>query len=101
MRKGLVHLLAMALVFGVVGPVAATKPPSEPVTVLGPFEIGTPEGDALVAELDATDQFRFDASDTMPHAVGAGSFWSGIVDLVSGAKTIPQVLSDIDASWPS
>ena len=47
------------------------------------------------------DQFRFDASDLMPPEVGIGSFWTGIVDLVSGAKTIPEVLSDIDATWPS
>ncbi len=46
-------------------------------------------------------QFRFDASDLMPPEVGAGTFWFGIVDLVSGAKTIPQVLADIDASWPT
>lgn len=47
----------------------------------------------------AADQFRFDGSDLMPPEVGAGSFWTGIVDLVSGTKTIPQVLNDIDASW--
>jgi alpha-glucoside transport system substrate-binding protein len=46
------------------------------------------------------DQFRFDASDQMPPAVGFGSFFQGIVDLVAGAKTIPQVTADIDASWP-
>ncbi|MCP3987930.1 MAG: carbohydrate ABC transporter substrate-binding protein [Actinomycetia bacterium] len=48
-----------------------------------------------------TDQFRFDGSDLMPPEVGAGTFWSGIVDLVSGAKTIPNVLTDIDTSWPA
>ena len=48
-----------------------------------------------------TDLFRYDASDMMPPEVGAGSFWSGIVDLVDGTKFIPQVLSDIDASWPN
>ncbi len=46
------------------------------------------------------DLFRFDASDLMPGEVGAGTFWTGIVDLVAGAKTIPQVLIEIDASWP-
>ena len=45
-------------------------------------------------------QFRFDASDSMPAQVGAGSFWSGVVDLVAGVKTVPQVLYEIDASWP-
>ncbi len=49
----------------------------------------------------AADQFRFDASDLMPPEVGTGSFWAGIVDLVEGLKAIPQVLGDIDASWPT
>lgn len=44
--------------------------------------------------------FRADASDLMPPDVGAGTFWFGIVDLVSGAATIPEVLTTIDASWP-
>ena len=43
--------------------------------------------------------FRFDASDLMPAEVGAGSFWTGMVDFVSGrdAKT---VLGTIEKSWP-
>jgi alpha-glucoside transport system substrate-binding protein len=45
------------------------------------------------------DTFRFDGSDLMPGAVGAGSFWTGMVDIVSGADPI-AVLDDIDASWP-
>jgi alpha-glucoside transport system substrate-binding protein len=46
--------------------------------------------------------FRFDASDLMPSAVGAGSFWTGIVDWVGaeGANT-EEVLQNIDASWPT
>ena len=42
---------------------------------------------------------RFDASDLMPGQVGAGSFWTGMVDYVGGAD-LDTVLSDIDASWP-
>lgn len=49
----------------------------------------------------AAGQFRFDASDLMPPEVGSGTFFTGIVDLVAGIKTIPEVLIDIDASWPS
>ena len=45
------------------------------------------------------DTFRFDGSDLMPGAVGAGSFWTGMVDLVSGANRA-EVLNRIDASWP-
>jgi alpha-glucoside transport system substrate-binding protein len=48
---------------------------------------------------DATT-FRFDGSDLMPGAVGAGSFWKGIVDYVGGAD-LDTVLNTIDASWPS
>jgi alpha-glucoside transport system substrate-binding protein len=46
-------------------------------------------------------QYRFDASDLMPPVIGAGEFWFGIRDLVDGVRTIPEVLPDIDAAWPS
>lgn len=44
--------------------------------------------------------FRFDASDLMPAEVGAGTFWTGMVDYISGrdAKT---VLTNIEKSWPA
>lgn len=45
------------------------------------------------------DTFRFDGSDLMPGAVGAGTFWTGIVDWVGG-DSLDQVLAAIDASWP-
>jgi alpha-glucoside transport system substrate-binding protein len=45
------------------------------------------------------ETFRFDGSDLMPGAVGAGSFWTGIVDYVNG-KDLSEVLQGIDASWP-
>ncbi|BDZ65246.1 ABC transporter substrate-binding protein [Agromyces mangrovi Wang et al. 2018] len=44
--------------------------------------------------------FRFDGSDLMPGAVGADSFWSGIVDWVTGSDT-QSVVDAIEASWPS
>lgn len=46
------------------------------------------------------DQFRYDGSDMMPPEVGQGTFWTGIVDLVNGVKDVPEVLEDIDDSWP-
>ena len=49
--------------------------------------------------LNNADTFRFDGSDLMPGAVGAGSFWTGMVDLVSGKDT-DTVLNEIDSSWP-
>ena len=46
------------------------------------------------------DLFHFDRSDLMPPAVGTVTFLGGIVELVAGTKTIPEILDDIDASWP-
>jgi alpha-glucoside transport system substrate-binding protein len=43
--------------------------------------------------------FRFDASDLMPGAVGAGTFWTGMVDFVGG-KSAQEVADAIQASWP-
>lgn len=43
--------------------------------------------------------FRFDASDLMPAEVGAGTFWTGVVDYVSGVD-LDSVLDAIEASWP-
>jgi alpha-glucoside transport system substrate-binding protein len=45
--------------------------------------------------------FRFDGSDLMPGAVGAGSFWKGMVAWVGGQKSLDETLKDIDESWPS
>jgi alpha-glucoside transport system substrate-binding protein len=52
-------------------------------------------GDIL---LNATT-FRFDGSDLMPGAVGAGTFWTGMVDYVGG-KSAQEVADAIEASWP-
>ena len=47
--------------------------------------------------VDATT-FRFDGSDLMPGAVGAGSFWTGMVDYAGGADA--QAVADaIQDSW--
>ncbi|MFE3839181.1 ABC transporter substrate-binding protein [Pseudogemmobacter sonorensis] len=48
--------------------------------------------------LDSTT-FRFDASDLMPGAVGAGSFWTGMVDYVGG-RSAQAVADAIEAGWP-
>ena len=54
-----------------------------------------------LAELVANaTSFRFDASDLMPGEVGSGSFWTGMVDYVSGASDLDTVVAEIDASWP-
>ncbi|OHD75445.1 MAG: ABC transporter substrate-binding protein [Spirochaetes bacterium RBG_16_67_19] len=43
---------------------------------------------------------RFDGSDLMPGAVGAGSFWKEMTAYVSGTHTLDQAVKAIDASWP-
>ncbi|MEP2782587.1 MAG: ABC transporter substrate-binding protein [Pseudoruegeria sp.] len=55
---------------------------------------------ALNEVLLGATTFRFDGSDLMPGAVGAGSFWTGMVDYTSG-KAAADVAADIDASWPN
>lgn len=47
--------------------------------------------------LNATT-FRFDGSDLMPGAVGAGSFWTGMVDFVGGASA-QEVADSVQQSW--
>ncbi|MBL4808049.1 MAG: carbohydrate ABC transporter substrate-binding protein [Rhodobacteraceae bacterium] len=47
--------------------------------------------------LNATT-FRFDGSDLMPGGVGAGSFWTGMVDYAGGADAA-EVAAEIQASW--
>ncbi len=42
--------------------------------------------------------FRFDGSDLMPGAIGAGAFWTGMVDYVSGADA-QSVADAIQKSW--
>jgi len=46
----------------------------------------------------AATTFRFDASDLMPGAVGAGSEWTGMVDFVGG-KSAQDVADAIQKSW--
>ena len=42
--------------------------------------------------------FRFDGSDLMPGGVGAGTFWTGMVDY-TGGKDAQTVADEIQASW--
>ncbi|GLP86816.1 ABC transporter substrate-binding protein [Tritonibacter mobilis] len=51
-------------------------------------------GDILLS----ADTFRFDASDLMPGGVGAGSFWTGMVDY-AGGKPAAEVAAEIQSSW--
>ena len=42
--------------------------------------------------------FRFDGSDLMPGAIGAGSFWKGMVNF-SGGQSAKEVTDEIQKSW--
>ncbi|MEM9342135.1 MAG: ABC transporter substrate-binding protein [Pseudomonadota bacterium] len=59
--------------------------------------------DAATAKMNdillAATTFRFDASDLMPGAVGAGTFWTGMVDY-AGGKDAADVAAEIQSSWP-
>lgn len=48
---------------------------------------------------DPSTIFRFDGSDLMPAAVGAGTFWKGMTDWINGKDT-KTILDYIEASWP-
>lgn len=50
---------------------------------------------------DPNATFRFDASDAMPAAVGAGAEWTGMVDWFGSGKSAADVAKAIDAAWPS
>ncbi|MCU1639454.1 MAG: putative alpha-glucoside transporter,substrate-binding protein [Microbacteriaceae bacterium] len=49
---------------------------------------------------DPEATFRYDGSDLMPGAVGANSFWKGIVSWLSG-DSARQTVDTIESSWPS
>lgn len=48
-----------------------------------------------------TDQFLYDGSDSMPGAVGAGTFWKDITAWITGDEDLDTALKNIDGSWPS
>ena len=43
---------------------------------------------------------RFDGSDLMPAAVGAGTFWTEATSAVNGDKTVEEATQAIENSWP-
>lgn len=58
------------------------------------------EIDKQIAELASqADVFRFDGSDLMPAAVGAGTFWDEMVALVGGDKTAAEAAEAIEGSY--
>ncbi len=71
-----------------------------------PFKAVNPEayGDATLKKMGAilggATTFRFDGSDLMPGAIGAGAFWTGMVDFVGG-KSAQEVGDQIQKAWDS
>ena len=60
--------------------------------------------DAAVVLVDAiaNNTGRFDASDLMPGEVGAGSFWTGMVEYMQeGPDSLEDILGEIEGSWPA
>jgi alpha-glucoside transport system substrate-binding protein len=56
----------------------------------------------VLTDAIANDTGRFDASDLMPGEVGAGSFWTGMVEYMQeGPESLQGVLDAIESSWPS
>ncbi len=49
--------------------------------------------------LTTAEAVQFDASDSMPGAVGTGTFWSGMMDFVAGASA-EDVTKKIEYYWP-
>src|SRR5690606_16387127 len=48
--------------------------------------------------LTSATTFRFDASDLMPGKIGAGAFWTGMIDYVGG-KSAKDVADGIQREW--
>jgi len=71
---------------------------------LTPLKTAKPEAyanDALRKQgeiLVNASTFRFDGSDLMPGKIGAGAFWTGMIDLVGG-KAPADVAGDVQKSW--
>ncbi|MGV0818145.1 ABC transporter substrate-binding protein [Martelella sp. AMO21009] len=73
---------------------------------LTPFTGVNPEAyanDALRGQgeiLTNATTFRFDGSDLMPGKIGAGAFWTGMVDFVGG-QSAEQAATSIQNTWES
>jgi alpha-glucoside transport system substrate-binding protein len=65
-----------------------------------PLEWYATESDRRMAKLvQEASTLRFDGSDLMPGKVGAGTFWKGMTDYVSGTATLDQALEQIQSGW--
>jgi alpha-glucoside transport system substrate-binding protein len=49
----------------------------------------------------ADDTARFDASDLMPAAVGAGSFWTAMLEYMQDPDGLEEYFAAVEGDWPS
>lgn len=69
---------------------------------LDPANLKSPIDQLAYELLTAEDTvFRFDGSDLMPAAVGAGTFWTEMVAWIAEGKESQAVADAIEASWPA
>jgi alpha-glucoside transport system substrate-binding protein len=54
----------------------------------------------ILAQATEAGAVRFDASDQMPGAVGAGTFWEAAVDIVRGTQTVDEAFAEVERNWP-
>ncbi len=62
---------------------------------------GSPVERKIAGLVAGATSVRFDGSDQMPGAVGAGTFWKGMTDWISGTVDLDTALKEIDAGWPT
>ena len=67
-------------------------------TGVNPEAYSTETFSKLADVLLSATTFRIDGSDLMPGAIGAGAFWTGMVDFINGA-TAQEVADAVQASW--
>lgn len=68
---------------------------------LDPANLSSPVAQLSVRLLtDPETEFRFDGTDLMPAAVGAGSFWSEMTDWIE-SKDSETALAEVESSWPA
>jgi alpha-glucoside transport system substrate-binding protein len=67
-----------------------------------PTDWYTYPNDLLSVMVQNATTLGFDASDSMPAEVGAGTFWSGMVDWVAAnGEGTEEIFQKIEDSWPS
>jgi len=68
---------------------------------IDPSVIEDPFTKSLAELLASADVFRFDGSDLMPGAVGAGTFWTEVTAWIVGSEDTDAMLKNIEDSWPA